>query len=41
MIVPSKKKKKVFNVCMFYVCVETNIVDFEEFCSFMTFVLHK
>ena len=23
---------------MFYVCVETNFVDFEQFCSLMTFV---
>ena len=28
-------------VGMFYICVETNFVDFEELCGFMTSVWNK
>ena len=28
-------------VFFFYICAQTNLMDFEEFCGFMTFVWNK
>ena len=33
-------QKFVFGV-LFHICVVTKVVDFEEFCDFMTFVRNK